>query len=129
DARIQVQGEAESLGSIPGEHARHQRLGAQGDAQRMDMRMRDGDGGGHVSSAPGRHFHTSRATSTMRSSLRHCSSSVRLLPWCVLEKPHWGERQRFSSETNFAASFILPIKNSLDSSCADFDVMMPSTTF
>ena len=33
---------------------------------------------------------TSLATSTTSSSLRHWSSSVRSLPWCVLEKPHCG---------------------------------------
>src|SRR5207248_8025057 len=46
-----------------------------------------------------RHCHTSLETATTRSSLRHCSSAVSLLPWCVLEKPHCGDRQRFSSAT------------------------------
>ena len=42
---------------------------------------------------------TDRATSTTSSSFRHCSSSDRALPWCVLEKPHWGDRHRRSSGT------------------------------
>src|SRR5882672_3676131 len=69
--------------------------------------------------------HTSSAISTTSSSLRHCSSGVRLLPWCVLEKPHCGDRQRFSSGTNFAASSILRFIESLDSSSGNFEVIKP----
>src|SRR3954468_5223502 len=71
----------------------------------------------------------SSAICTTSSSLRHCSSAVRLLPWCVLEKPHCGERQRFSIGTNFAASSILRFIESFDSSSGDFEVIKPSTTF
>ena len=31
-------------------------------------------------------------------------STLRLLPWWVLEKPHCGDRHRFSSGTNFDAA-------------------------
>src|SRR5688572_13124478 len=76
----------------------------------------------------GRH-QTSSAICTTSSSLRHCSSAVRSLPWCVLEKPHCGDRQRFSSGTNFAASSIFLLIESLDSSAGDFEVIKPNTTF
>src|SRR5688572_8165071 len=75
------------------------------------------------------HRHTSFATCTTRSSLCHCSSSVRRLPWCVLEKPHCGDRQRFSSDTNFAAAWICFLRNSLSSSAPVLLDTRPSTTF
>src|SRR6266571_1743879 len=75
------------------------------------------------------HFHTSLATSTTRSSLRHCSSCVSLLPWCVLEKPHCGDRHRFSSGTYFAASSIFSFRNALDSNSPVFVDTRPRTTF
>src|SRR5207249_1234481 len=73
--------------------------------------------------------HTSRETSTTRSSFFHCSSGVSLLPWCVLEKPHCGDRQRFSIATYFAASSMRRLRWSLVSSCGVFDDTRPSTTF
>src|SRR6266540_6875714 len=75
------------------------------------------------------HFHTSLATSTTRSSLRHCSWCVSLLPWCVLEKPHCGDRHRFSSGTYFAASSILRFSSSLLSRAPVFVETSPSTAF
>src|SRR5262245_30145179 len=60
--------------------------------------------------------HTSRAVSMQSLSLAFSCSTVRLLPWCVLEKPHCGERQRFSRGMNFAASPILLFSSSIDSS-------------
>ena len=42
---------------------------------------------------------TSRAVSTTRSSFRHWSSCESAFPWCVLEKPHCGDRHRRSSGT------------------------------
>src|SRR3954468_15783237 len=71
----------------------------------------------------------SSAICTTSSSLRHCSSAVRLLPWCVLEKPHCGERQRFSSGTNFAASSLLRLMSSFASSDPVFEDTRPRTTF
>ena len=47
---------------------------------------------------------TSRAISTTRRTLAHCSSSVMMLPSSVEEKPHCGERQSCTSGTYFAAS-------------------------
>src|SRR3954452_5546670 len=72
---------------------------------------------------------TSSAICTTSSSLRHCSSAVRLLPWCVLEKPHCGERQRFSSGTNRAASSILRLMSSFASSDPILEDTRPRTTF
>src|SRR6266581_2749745 len=43
-------------------------------------------------------------TSSTRPSFLHWSSAVSLLPWWVLEKPHCGERHRFSRGTYFAAA-------------------------
>ena len=40
----------------------------------------------------GTHPHTSSATSTIRPSFAHCSSSVRVLPSSVEAKPHWPDR-------------------------------------
>src|SRR6185503_5579322 len=76
-----------------------------------------------------RHFHTSLATCTTRSSLCHCSSSVRRLPWCVLEKPHCGDRHRSSSGTNFAASSIRLLRKSFSSKAPVLEETRPSTTF
>src|SRR5688572_4322188 len=75
------------------------------------------------------HRHTSFATCTTRSSLCHCSSSVRRLPWCVLEKPHCGDRQRSSSGTYFAAASIFFFKKSFSSRAPVLLETRPSTTF
>ena len=72
---------------------------------------------------------TSRATSTTRCSLRHWSSCDSALPWCVLEKPHCGDRHRSSSGTNFAASSMRRFRSSFDSSSPSLVVTSPSTTF
>jgi hypothetical protein len=61
--------------------------------------------------------------------LRRWSSTVILLPWCVLEKPHCGERHRFSSGTNFAAAPMRRFRSSLFSSTGNFELISPSTTF
>src|SRR5512135_3764154 len=45
------------------------------------------------------HLHISFATSTTSASLRHWSSSESALPWCVLAKPHCGDRHSLSSGT------------------------------
>src|SRR5260370_21374026 len=75
-----------------------------------------------------RYAHTSRATSTQRPSLAHCSSSANRLPSSVLAKPHCGERQSCSRAANFAASSMRRLSWSLLSNAPVFDVMTPSTT-
>src|SRR5690606_6532129 len=72
--------------------------------------------------------HTSSAIARTSRSFAHCCSSVSRLPSSVEEKPHCGERQSCSSGTNFAASSILRLISSLDSSSPVFDVISPSTT-
>src|SRR5262249_6737999 len=72
--------------------------------------------------------HTSRATSRASPSLRFWSSTVTLLPWCVLEKPHCGLRQRCSSGTYFAADSMRRLRSSFDSSAGTFELISPSTT-
>ena len=47
----------------------------------------------HMRRTPRRYFQTDSAISLMKRSLFHCSSSVRMLPSSVEEKPHWGLRQ------------------------------------
>jgi hypothetical protein len=64
----------------------------------MHVRVRDGDRGGQVSSAPDLARDLDHALELAPLLVR-----VRLLPWCVLEKPHCGDRQRFSRGTNLAA--------------------------
>src|SRR5262249_34561598 len=72
---------------------------------------------------------TSRAVSTTSSSLRHCSSCDSALPWCVLEKPHCGERHRSSRGTNLEAWSIRRFSSSLLSTIPVFEETRPRTTF
>ena len=55
---------------------------------------------------------TSRATCTMSSSLARCWSWVRTLPSTVEEKPHWPDRQSWSSGTYLAAWSIRRLSRS-----------------
>ena len=73
--------------------------------------------------------HTSSAISTIMRSFAHCSSSARILPSSLEAKPHCGDRQSWSSGTNFAASSMRRLISSLDSSVPVFEVTRPSTTF
>src|SRR5687768_17111396 len=75
------------------------------------------------------HRHISCETSTTRSSLRHCSSCVSRLPWCVLEKPHCGDRHKCSSPTCRLASSMRLFRESLLSREPLFEDSRPSTTF
>src|SRR5262245_57796704 len=72
---------------------------------------------------------TSLAVSRHSRSLAFSCSTVRLLPWWVLEKPHCGERHRLCIGTNLAACSILFFSRSLDSSWGSLDETSPSTTF
>ncbi len=54
--------------------------------------------------------HTSSAVSTIRRSFAACSSGVRSFPSIVEAKPHWGERQSWSTSTNLDASSIAPLE-------------------
>src|SRR5262249_7311950 len=73
--------------------------------------------------------HTSRAVSTQSLSFAFSCSTVRLLPWWVLEKPHCGDRHRFSSGTNLDAASMRRLSRSWLSSCGTFELPRPSTTF
>src|SRR2546430_9145153 len=72
--------------------------------------------------------HTSRATSMQSLSFAFSCSTVRLLPWCVLEKPHCGDRHRFSIGTNLDAASMRRLSRSLASSCGTLELTRPSTT-
>src|SRR5581483_5774642 len=72
--------------------------------------------------------HTSFAVSMHSRSFAFSCSTVRLLPWWVLEKPHCGERHRFSSGTTFEACSILLFRASFVSSSGTLDDTRPSTT-
>jgi hypothetical protein len=74
------------------------------------------------------HRQTSDATSTMRASLAFCSSTVRALPSTVEEKPHWGDRQSWSSGTYLAASSMRRLSASASSNTPLLVVTSPSTT-
>src|SRR5919198_3210653 len=74
------------------------------------------------------HPHTSSATSTMRRSFAHCSSSVSKLPSSVEAKPHWPEMHSCSSGAYFAAWSMRRLRSSLLSSLPVLVVTMPSTT-
>src|SRR5918995_1493011 len=73
--------------------------------------------------------HTSFAVSMQSLSFATSCSTVRLLPWCVLEKPHCGERQRFSIGTYFDAASMRRLRWSFASSSGTLELMSPSTTF
>src|SRR6185295_16348184 len=116
--------EAESLRAPGDAHARSEDLGTRRNPDRVDVRVLDGDRRGQAQLPQ-----TSCATSTTRSSLRHCSSKESALPWWVLEKPHCGDRQRFSRGTNLAAASMRFLSRSFDSSSPTLVVTSPSTTF
>src|SRR5262245_7784291 len=72
--------------------------------------------------------HTSSATSTIKRSFAHCSSSARILPSSVEAKPHCGDRHNCSMSTYLAASSMRRLMASLLSSTPLLEVTRPSTT-
>src|SRR5262249_17268306 len=72
--------------------------------------------------------HTSSATSTIKRSFAHCSSSARILPSSVEAKPHCGDRHNCSMSTYLAASSMRRLMASLLSSAPALEVTSPSTT-
>ena len=74
--------------------------------------------------------HTSFAVSMQSLSLAFSCSTVRLLPWWVLEKPHCGDRHRFSSGTYLDACLDASLQRILRFQLRQpSSVTRPSTTF
>src|SRR5690606_40498646 len=68
------------------------------------------------------------AVSATNFSFAHCSSSVRMFPWCVDAKPHCGLMHSCSSGTYFDASSTRSLIVSLFSNLPVLEVTNPKTT-